>query len=219
MKSSTYKPNRNYVPELILKSKRLFDVAVSLLILALTLPVWPLLALLIKLDSPGPVFFRQLRIGRTTHDRTELFYMTKFRTMVNRAEDTSGAVWAKEGDPRITRFGNFLRKTRLDELPQLFNVIRGEMSLVGPRPERPGISRNLNTAIPYYIERTYYVMPGITGLAQVYQGYDTCLEDVRSKIGYDHAYALSLATFRTWFRMDLEILFRTVAVMVTGRGT
>lgn len=198
--------------------KRLLDILGAVAGILITLPVWPLVALAIKLDSEGPVFFRQLRIGRSTNERTELFMMVKFRTMRADAEKMTGAVWATKQDPRITRVGRFLRKTRLDELPQLVNVLKGEMSLVGPRPERPGIFARLDAAIPFYAERIYGVPPGITGLAQVCQGYDETLEDVRRKLLFDHAYALALHRPLAWLRMDLEIMFRTFTVMMTGRG-
>ncbi|MFO1036113.1 MAG: sugar transferase [Geminicoccaceae bacterium] len=199
-------------------AKRLVDIVGAGLGLLLTLPLWPLIALAIKLDSPGPVLFRQLRIGRGSADRTELFTMLKFRSMRVDAEARTGAVWAKKNDDRITRVGRFLRKTRLDELPQLLNVLRGDMSLVGPRPERPGIFGKLERAIPFYAERIYGVTPGITGLAQVMNGYDETLDDVRRKLLFDHSYALALGNPLAWLRMDCLVMFRTVAVMVTGRG-
>jgi lipopolysaccharide/colanic/teichoic acid biosynthesis glycosyltransferase len=200
------------------RAKRLFDIVAALTGILITLPLFPFIVLAIKLDSPGPVFFRQLRIGRAMPDRTELFEMIKFRTMVSDAERGTGAVWAAKGDSRITPVGRFLRKTRLDELPQFINVLKGEMSLIGPRPERPGFYKKLETEIPFFAERTYGVTPGITGLAQVNQGYDTCIEDVRSKVGFDHRYALALSDPLSWLRMDLSIVWRTVAVMVVGRG-
>jgi len=200
------------------RSKRLFDLGIAGFGLLLALPLFPLIALAIKLDSPGPVLFRQMRIGKAMPDHVQLFEMIKFRTMVSDAEKASGATWAKKRDPRITRVGNFLRKTRLDEIPQLINVLRGEMSIIGPRPERPGFYARLESAIPFFAERTYGVVPGITGLAQVNQGYDTCIEDVRSKVGFDHRYAMALAHPLAWLKMDLSIIARTVLVMVTGRG-
>ncbi|MES9858891.1 MAG: sugar transferase [Sedimenticola sp.] len=200
------------------RGKRVFDLLSAGGLLLIILPLLPLIALVIKLDSPGPVLFRQLRIGRALPDRTELFFMIKFRTMVVDAEKASGAVWAKQRDSRITPVGRFLRKSRLDELPQLINVLRGEMSMIGPRPERPGFYKKLEQAIPFFAERTYGVTPGITGLAQVSQGYDTCIEDVRSKVGYDHSYALALSSPMRWLRMDLYITLRTLGVMVMGRG-
>ncbi|HEY5718751.1 MAG TPA: sugar transferase [Gammaproteobacteria bacterium] len=198
--------------------KRGLDVFAALAGLAAGSLLFPLLALAIKLDSPGPVLFRQLRIGRALPDRTELFWMIKFRTMRQDAERVSGAVWATKSDPRITRVGRFLRKTRLDELPQLWNVLRGDMSLVGPRPERPGFYQELERQIPYFAERTYGLRPGITGLAQVFQGYDTSIEDVRSKVSYDHAYAVALSRPGAWVALEAEIMWRTVAVMFGMRG-
>ncbi len=200
------------------KAKRIFDLVFTLLALALTLPLFPFIALAIKIDSRGPVFFKQMRIGRAMPDRSVIFYMLKFRSMQSNAESETGAVWAKKQDVRITAVGHFLRKTRLDELPQFFNVLAGDMSLIGPRPERPGFYQKLENAIPYFAERTYGVTPGITGLAQVNQGYDTCIDDVRSKVSFDHSYALSLASPISWIKMDIYIVFRTLLVMVTGRG-
>ena len=138
--------------------------------------------------------------------------------MVNDAEKLTGAVWAGKNDARITRVGKFLRLTRLDELPQMINVLRGDMSLVGPRPERPEICGRLEPQIPFFSERTCYIKPGITGLAQVNQGYDACIDDVKSKVLYDHSYALSLHSMLGWIRMDLSVLARTFMVMVLGRG-
>jgi lipopolysaccharide/colanic/teichoic acid biosynthesis glycosyltransferase len=144
--------------------------------------------------------------------------MLKFRSMRADAEAASGAVWAQKRDPRITRTGAFLRKSRLDELPQLINVLRGDMSLIGPRPERPGFYRRLDAAIPFFAERTGGLKPGITGLAQVNQGYDATLDDVRRKVAWDHAYALRLTSLRAWLAADVGIVFRTLAVMAGGRG-
>lgn len=210
--------SNNYIPMSIRIVKRSVDIVASIIGLLLTLPVWPVIAIAIKLDSAGPVFFKQLRIGRSLPDRVELFMMVKFRTMSSDAEDRSGAVWASEGDNRITKVGLFLRKTRLDELPQLWNVLIGEMSIVGPRPERPALCKDLMSQIPYYLERTFYVAPGITGLAQVNQGYDQTIDDVKNKLFYDHAYAFSMSSFGQWWRMEVTVAFKTVWVMVTGRG-
>jgi len=199
-------------------AKRTFDIVGALIGLAVGLVFAVPVAIAIRLTSPGPVIFRQMRIGRSLPDRTELFMMLKFRTMYVDAEARTGPVWATRNDPRITPVGRFLRKTRLDEIPQLFNVLTGDMSLVGPRPERPGITDRLEDAIPFFAERTYGIRPGITGLAQVNQGYDESLDDVRSKVLFDHAYGLSIMDFWRWLRMDLHILWKTVAVMVGGRG-
>ncbi len=207
-----------FQPKGLALAKRGFDIIGATVGLALSATFAPLICLAIKLDSPGPVIFHQVRVGRSWPTFTELFTMYKFRTMRTDAETVSGPVWASKNDPRITRVGRFLRKTRLDEIPQLVNVLKGEMSLIGPRPERPGICDKLETAIPFYAERTYGVRPGITGLAQVFQGYDETIEDVRSKVSYDHAYALAAGSWKTWMRIDFEILLRTVTVVVFGRG-
>ncbi|MEH0689179.1 sugar transferase [Vibrio cholerae] len=199
-------------------SKRAFDVTVALIGLVLSAPIFVLVALAVKLTSPGPVLYKQLRVGQSSPDRMALFEIIKFRTMYQDAEKVSGAVWATDNDPRITPVGRFLRKTRLDEIPQLLNVIKGEMSLIGPRPERPVFYQKLETAIPYFADRTYGVMPGITGLAQVNQGYDSCIDDVRRKVGFDHSYALSLSSVKSWLLMDMAIMTKTVSVMFNGRG-
>lgn len=210
--------NLDYLPVGTRIGKRSFDLIFASLFLVLTLPLWLLIAVLIKLESPGPVFFRQLRIGQCNHQVSRLFYMIKFRSMVQDAEKNTGAVWAAKQDSRVTRVGWFLRKTRLDELPQMINVLRGEMSLVGPRPERPELCANLEKNIPYFTERSCFVRPGITGLAQVNQGYDSCMDDVRNKVLYDHSYALALHSVRGWLKMDLHVMVRTIMIMILGRG-
>ncbi|QNE00976.1 sugar transferase [Vibrio vulnificus] len=202
----------------IFRAKRLFDLVFTLLALLVTLPLFPLIALAIKVTSKGNIIYKQLRVGRSTPEKMELFEIMKFRTMYCDAESLSGAVWATENDPRITPVGRFLRKTRLDELPQLFNVLKGEMSLIGPRPERPDFYQRLEQEIPYFADRTYGVLPGITGLAQINQGYDTSIEDVRRKVGFDHSYALSLNSFSNWLQTDIAIIVKTIIVMVDGRG-
>ncbi len=210
--------NENYIPISVLISKRVLDISAALLGLCVGLCLLPLLALMIKLDSKGPIFFSQLRVGQVTPDTSKMFAMYKFRTMRLDAEAATGAVLASKNDPRITRIGRFLRLTRLDEIPQLFNVLKGDMSLIGPRPERPDFYKKLEDAIPFFTERTWGLKPGITGLAQVNQGYDECIEDVRNKVSYDHAYALSLSSFFSWLRADINIVFKTVVVMICGRG-
>jgi len=210
--------NENYIPISVLIAKRVLDISAALLGLSIGLCLLPFLALLIKLDSKGPIFFSQLRVGQVTPDTSKMFAMYKFRTMRLDAEAATGAVLASKNDPRITRIGRFLRLTRLDEIPQLFNVLKGDMSLIGPRPERPDFYKKLEDAIPFFTERTWGLKPGITGLAQVNQGYDECIEDVRNKVSYDHAYALSLSSFISWLRADINIVFKTVVVMVCGRG-
>lgn len=208
----------NYIPSNVAGAKRLADIVLASIGLCLLVIIFPIIALCIKLESKGPLFFHQLRIGQARAHYTSLFFMYKFRTMAVDAESKSGPVWAAKNDPRVTRVGSILRKTRLDELPQLYNVLIGDMSLIGPRPERPGFYQKLEHAIPYFAERTYGLKPGITGLAQVNQGYDRDLDDVRRKVAFDHAYALSLSGVWGWFTTDLSIAVRTITVMVLGRG-
>ncbi|BCL69969.1 sugar transferase [Vibrio nigripulchritudo] len=199
-------------------AKRVFDLGCAMVGIALTLPLFPIIALAIKLNSRGPVFYAQERVGRVTPEGSNVFNMIKFRTMYVDAEAKTGATWAQDNDPRITRVGLFLRKTRLDEIPQFWNVLKGDMSMIGPRPERPYFYNKLEPQIPFFSDRTYGVLPGITGLAQVNQGYDTCIEDVRSKVGYDHSYALALTSFLSWIQMDWEIIKKTVLVVLYARG-
>lgn len=207
-----------YTTRAVFFTKRAFDITVSIILIVLLIPFLPIIALLIKTTSNGPVIYKQTRVGRLSQRKIVLFQMLKFRTMYSDAEFRTGAVWAKSNDPRITPIGLFLRKSRLDEIPQLLNVLKGEMSLIGPRPERPAFYRKLEDAIPFFAERTYGVLPGITGLAQVHQGYDTCLDDVRRKVAYDHSYALCLNSFFLWLKTDLQIVFKTILVMIQGRG-
>ena len=199
-------------------TKRILDLLIASISLLIVLPFIPFIACAIKLTSKGPVLYHQLRVGKSSSTKIVLFQIIKFRTMYQDAETLSGAKWATENDPRITPVGRFMRKTRIDEIPQLVNVIRGEMSLIGPRPERPGFYQKLENAIPFFADRTYGVLPGITGLAQVNQGYDTCIDDVRRKVAFDHSYALSFCSYFKWLHMDMTILFRTIAVVINGRG-
>ena len=188
--------------------KRIVDVAAALIGLVITAPIMALTALAIKLDSKGPTIYTQERVGRFG----ELFRMYKFRTMVVDAE-ASGPVWAQsDEDPRMTRVGRVLRRTHLDELPQLVNVLGGEMSLVGPRPERPHFVEELNGAIQRYDERLL-IKPGMTGLAQVHYRYDQSLADVKRKLRFDLLYIK-----RMCLALDARILAWTVFVVVTGRG-
>ncbi len=190
------------------RAKRIFDVAVSLALLVLASPLMLLAALAVRLDSPGPVLFRQVRVGQ--HGRP--FELLKFRSMRADAEADGRPRWATRGDPRITRVGRFLRKARIDELPQLVNVLRGEMSFVGPRPERPEFVRELAAQIPYYNER-HRVKPGITGWAQICYGYTANERDAREKLEYDLYYVKNYSPL-----FDLYILLRTVEVVLWGRG-
>lgn len=198
------------------RGKRAFDLVVSLFLLVAALPVFAFVALFIKMDTRGPIFFLQLRIGESRSDYTRLFHVVKFRSMYSDAEAGTGAVWATEDDPRVTPVGRFLRRTRLDELPQLINVVRGEMSLIGPRPERPGFFASLDRSIPYYGERVYGIKPGITGFSQVVNRADLSIDDVRVKLYYDHAYALTLSQPAAWFSLDCWIIARTIILMIFG---
>jgi len=234
--------------------KRGVDIIGAAVGLALTAPLFPVIAAAIKLDSPGPVLYRQRRAGSLlgsersnghTHFRFADFEMLKFRTMRNDAERHTGAVLAKVNDPRITRIGGFLRKSRLDELPQLWCVLRGDMSLVGPRPERPELLSNLAMAIPLFEERMRGVKPGITGFAQINLGYtgsalpgseveklqDALInpfkldeahgaeaDDMRLKLLYDLAYTATLDALGTYVRAEAEILAKTPLVMLRGLG-
>lgn len=188
--------------------KRLFDLLFSLVGLAVALPLFPFIALLVRFDSPGPIFFCQTRVG----EREELFTLIKFRTMRQDAEKGTGAVWATENDPRITRVGSFLRKSRLDELPQLFNVLVGSMSFVGPRPERPEFVDRLTQKIPYYASR-HSMKPGVTGWAQVCYPYGACDEDALEKLRYDLYYIKNYSLI-----LDFQIILETVKVVLFGRG-
>ena len=186
--------------------KRGFDLGLSLLMLTLLLPFFPLIGLLIKLDSKGTVFYRQERVG----SGGRIFELIKFRTMVDGAEDESGETYATENDPRVTRIGRLLRRFRIDEFPQLLNVVKGDMSFVGPRPERPGFARTFSRTLPGYNER-HKVKPGITGLAQVRGYYDTTAEN---KLKYDLAYIYNYS-----FSLDLLILLETIKVILIRRGS
>ena len=188
--------------------KRVLDVILSLTGIVLFLPLAPFIALMIKSDSPGPVFFKQTRVG--AGEKT--FHLYKFRTMGADAEKNTGAVWATEDDPRVTRVGRFLRKSRLDEVPQLFNVLRGDMSFVGPRPERPEFVQKLNERVPYYGTR-HSVKPGVTGWAQVKYPYGASEEDALEKLRYDLFYIKNYSLL-----LDLVIILETVKVVLFGRG-
>jgi lipopolysaccharide/colanic/teichoic acid biosynthesis glycosyltransferase len=229
-------------------AKRAIDVVGGAIGLIVTAPLMPFIAAAIYLDSPGPIVFRQRRAGQlraaasgSRRPQFHEFYMHKFRTMVPNAEATTGVVIAGTDDPRITRVGRFLRKSRLDELPQFWDVLRGKMSLVGPRPERPELLHDLSCAIPLFEERMRDVKPGITGLAQVSLGYTGSIpegsqigelaptlqnpwgleqtagalaDDMRIKMLYDLAYSASLERFGTFFTTELGIILRTPFVML-----
>ncbi|MGA2908869.1 MAG: TIGR03013 family XrtA/PEP-CTERM system glycosyltransferase [Terracidiphilus sp.] len=188
-------------------ARRLVSIAVSLTGLLICLPLIPFLILAVRLSSPGPIFFRQTRIGL----RGRTFSIIKFRTMRQDAE-MDGAVWATKNDPRVTPLGRFMRTTRLDEIPQLWNVLRGEMGFVGPRPERPEFVEWLNREIPFY-ELRHMVRPGITGWAQVRYKYGASLEETKRKLEYDLYYVKHLS-----LGLDLLIMFETIKTIVLGRG-
>jgi len=188
--------------------KRFFDVLLSVFGIILAILLWPFVALAVRLDSPGPILFRQNRVG----DGGGPFTVYKFRTMRQDAERESGAVWATENDPRITNVGKFLRKTRLDEIPQLFNVLKGDMSFVGPRPERPEFVERLNEKIPYYSKR-HFMKPGLTGWAQVCYPYGASDEDALEKLRYDLYYIKNYSLM-----LDFLIILETVKVVLFGRG-
>jgi lipopolysaccharide/colanic/teichoic acid biosynthesis glycosyltransferase len=216
--------------------KKALDILGAAIGLILCIPFFLIIPLLIKLDSPGPIFYTQDRVGLNRRKKNRRSYkavidgdsrvrdrrrqdyhgqpfkVIKFRTMVQDAERHCGPVWATKNDPRITRLGRFLRKTRLDEIPQLINVIKGDMSMVGPRPERPTFVSDFAEKIPEYRVRLN-VKPGITGLAQVSSGYDSSLQSVIIKLKADINY---IRDWSIW--SDIKILMRTVVVVLTGKG-
>jgi lipopolysaccharide/colanic/teichoic acid biosynthesis glycosyltransferase len=204
---------------------RALNIVVALVALVFAAPIMLLIGLAIRLTSRGPILYSQVRVGvdrrfrsATTYDRRgydhggRLFKMYKFRSMCVNAEADGKAVWARQADPRVTAVGRFLRRTRLDELPQLYNVLRGDMNIVGPRPERPTIFAQLRDDIPQYAMRQR-VKPGITGWAQVNQAYDSCIDDVKNKVRYDLEYVR-----RQSVTHDLRIMSMTLPVMLFRRG-
>lgn len=205
-------------------ARRVLNVAVAGIGLVMAAPVMLVVAVLVKLTSPGPVFYRQVRVGlctRASHGgnfrrRQDIggkpFTIFKFRTMRVAQPGEDAQVWAHEGDPRITSIGAFLRKTRVDELPQLFNVLRGEMNVVGPRPEQPEIFQALRTEVPSYAVRQR-VRPGITGQAQITLHYDTSVDDVRKKVAADLEYISNQS-----FLEDLRIMALTAPVVIFRKG-
>jgi lipopolysaccharide/colanic/teichoic acid biosynthesis glycosyltransferase len=208
--------------------KRAIDVTLASIGMVILLPVFASIAIGIKLDSPGPILYFQERIGRNRRQRRETlsagkerrnadafgrpFMIYKFRTMVADAERNTGPVWASAEDSRVTRLGRFLRRSRLDETAQLWNVLRGDMSLVGPRPERPTFVQSLSVSLPDYPKRCA-ALPGITGLAQVKSRYDTSVESVSRKLQYDLYYLKNGRLL-----LDLKIMAATVKVMARGDG-
>ena len=188
--------------------KRLVDIVVSTIVLTIFSPIWLLLGLIIKIDSKGSILYRQERVGRDE----QIFEIFKYRSMSAEAESNTGPVWAAEDDPRITRFGHFLRMSRLDEVPQFINVLKGNMSLIGPRPERPFFVKKLKKEVPLYSKRMR-IRPGITGWAQIKHKYDESLDDVKRKLRYDLFYIENMS-----LRMDLKIILSTIKVILSGKG-
>jgi exopolysaccharide biosynthesis polyprenyl glycosylphosphotransferase len=189
-------------------AKRIFDIGASGLLLVLTVPLVMLTALLVKMESNGPAFYRQTRVGLFGQE----FDILKLRSMRVDAEVAGNAVWAEKDDPRITRVGRIIRKLRIDELPQVWTVLKGEMSFVGPRPERPTFVAELAQQMPYYAER-HMVKPGITGWAQINYPYGASMDDARHKLEYDLYYAKNYTPF-----LDLVILLQTIRVVLFPEG-
>ena len=189
-------------------ARRLLNFSIAFVGLLLALPLLPFIVLAVKLGSPGPALYRQKRVGR----QGKVFYCYKFRTMRQDAEADTGATWATDDDPRITRVGKFLRMSRLDEIPQLWCVLKGDMHFVGPRPERPEFVEWLEKEIPYYGVR-HMVRPGITGWAQVKYKYGNTLDDAREKLQYDLFYIKNASA-----ALDLWIMFQTIKIVLLGRG-
>jgi sugar transferase (PEP-CTERM system associated) len=192
----------------IIFGRRVMSLLISAVLLLLVLPLLPLIALLIKVTSPGPVLYKQKRVGRNG----QVFFCYKFRTMRADAEADTGPTWAGDDDPRITKIGRLLRSTRLDEIPQLWNVFKGDMGFVGPRPERPEFVEWLSREIPYYNLR-HLVRPGITGWAQISYQYGASLEEAREKLQYDLYYIKNIS-----MAFDLFIIFQTIKIVLFGRG-
>ena len=194
------------MPEWEKKLKRVMDIVLSFLLIIVTLPITLISALLIRIQSKGPIFYKQQRMGLNG----KIFKIYKFRSMIQDAEEHTGPVWSTKDDPRITPVGSFIRKARIDEIPQVINILKGDMSFVGPRPERPFFVEKLSEEIPLY-RRRLKVRPGVTGWAQVKHKYDETIEDVKVKLRYDLFYIENMS-----LRMDFKIIFRTVFVVLFG---
>ena len=189
-------------------NKRVYGIVLSLLGILVCLPLMIVVALLIRLDSPGPALFRQKRVG----ENGKIFDLLKFRSMFHDAESKTGPIWARQNDSRVTRVGKWIRSIRLDELPQFINVLRGDMSFVGPRPERPHFVHQLTERIPYYNQR-HTVKPGLTGWAQIRFKYGNTLEDTVEKLQYDLFYIKNMS-----ISLDLFIIFQTIKIVLLGKG-
>lgn len=194
--------NKKYLYEIL---KRILDIISSLLGLIVAIPIILVIAIIIKIEDNGPVFYSQQRLGKDEKN----FFVYKLRSMRVDAEKYGGVQWAQKDDPRITKIGKFIRKTRIDEIPQLFNILKGDMSLIGPRPERPELTYKFNKEIPGFIDRLV-IKPGLTGLAQVNGGYDIGPEE---KLKWDIIYIKNRNIF-----LDISIIFKTIGVVFTGEG-
>ncbi len=194
--------------DIVLFVRRVISTVIAAGMIMLLIPILILVACLVKLDSPGPIFYTQTRVGQ----KGRLFRIYKFRSMRRDAETNGGARWASKDDPRITRVGKFIRITRLDELPQFFNVLRGDLDLVGPRPERPEFVEKLQSMIPYYSLR-HTVKPGLTGWAQVMFTYCGTIEESKEKLQYDLFYIKNMSV-----KLDLLVLMKTIKIVLLGRG-
>ncbi|MDP0494290.1 MAG: exopolysaccharide biosynthesis polyprenyl glycosylphosphotransferase, partial [Fusobacterium sp. JB021] len=189
------------------RTKRLFDLFLALFIGILTLPIMIISAIIVKLESSGPVIYNQVRVGENQKE----FYVHKFRSMKNDAEK-NGPRWAMEDDPRITKYGDFMRKTRIDELPQIWNILKGEMSFIGPRPERHIFIKKIEKKVKYYNMR-HSIKPGLTGWAQVMYSYGSSIEDSKKKLEYDLYYIKHQN-----FTLDMVVLFKTIKTVIFRKG-
>ena len=186
--------------------KRIFESIISAVAIIFCLPFWLIVSIIIKMDSKGPIFYKQSRAGMNG----KLFEIIKFRSMVFNAESDTGPIWAEKEDSRVTRIGKLLRRLHIDETPQLINILKGDMSIVGPRPERPYFVEKLRKTYPFY-NRRLKIRPGVTGWAQINQPFDTNIKDVHQKLKYDFYYIENLS-----FKLDLHIVFRTLWVVLRG---
>lgn len=194
--------------KMIVLGKRIFDIVVSTIGLLITLPITMIVIGLIKLESEGPVIYKQQRVGKDG----KVFHLLKLRSMIYHAEKDSGPVWAKKDDERVTRVGKIIRKLRIDEIPQMINVLKGDMSFVGPRPERPFFVKKLKQIIPYYNQR-HSVKPGITGWAAVNYSYGASIKDAVEKLQYDIYYIKNISLF-----LDFIILLKTISTIISMKG-
>lgn len=218
---------KTHIHSLVKIGKWVMDKIGAIIGITIMLILFPLVAILIKIDSKGPILFTQIRVGKSNKNLTKIFLIYKFRTM--RSEPLSNSndfIWTKSNDPRMTKIGRFLRKYRIDELPQFINVLKGDMSLVGPRPMPPIFFRELEKLIPFYCERMESIAPGITGLAQIYIDREVESHDLTKKVSYehdkvahDHSYAISLSKPLQWLYVDMKIILLTLKNVIMGKGS